>query len=255
MNILILGDVVGQGGCNIVRDKIPAFKKQNQIDITIANGENSAEGNGILPASAAHLFDSGVDIITTGNHALRRREVYDLLNAGEGIIRPVNFHRDAPGYGYYILDKLRYRLCIINLQGVIYMDNLENPFDAIDRVLAEIDTPNIIVDFHAEATSEKVAMGHYLNGRVSLMYGTHTHIQTADEKILSEGTGYITDIGMCGGYCSVLGVKSELAIKRLRTNLPTRFENEQENCFISGIIVQIDEKYGKTTKIHRVIIN
>jgi len=255
MRVLIIGDVVGQMGCDFIRQKLAKYKLENQIDVVIANGENSAEGNGILPHSANHLFDSGVNIITTGNHALRRREIYDMLNEQIGLIRPANFHSEAPGCGYYIYDTANFKLCVINLQGTVYMDNIQNPFECIDNLLKQIDTKNIIVDFHAEATSEKLAMGYYLDGRVSLVYGTHTHVQTADERILKNGTGYITDIGMCGGYESVLGVKPELVIKRLKTNLPVRFENAKDNCVLCGITVEIDKNLGKTTKIERIYLS
>lgn len=254
MKLLMLGDVVGQYGCDFLRQHLPACKKKYGVDIVIANGENSAEGNGVLPHSAQHLWDSGVDVITTGNHALRRREVYDLLDSDQPIIRPVNFHNEAPGSGVYYVDMLRYRLCVVNLQGVVYMDPIENPFEAIDRVLAQVDTPNIVVDFHAEATSEKLAMAFYLDGRISALVGTHTHVQTADERILPGGTGYITDLGMCGSFNSVLGVKPEQAIRRMRTNLPTRFENDKSPCILSGLFIEIDEKLGKTHRVERVNI-
>ena len=254
MRVLMLGDVVGQLGCDFVRAKLPGIKKLYQTDIVIINGENSAEGNGILPNSANHLFDSGADIITTGNHVLRRREIYDVLDSGAPIIRPANFHREAPGVGYHILDMLKYKLCVINLQGRVYMDYVENPFDCIDEILKKIDTKNIIIDFHAEATSEKLAMAFYLDGRISAIAGTHTHVQTADERILPKGTGYITDLGMCGVFNSALGVDPEKAIQRMRTNLPTRFENHKGDCIISGILLDIDEKTGKTNKIDRLNI-
>lgn len=251
IRILMIGDVVGQGGCDAVRAKLPAFKRAQKIDLVVANGENSAEGNGILPHSAEHLFDSGVDVITTGNHALRRREIYEYFDEGKSLVRPANFHREAPGVGYLTLDLLRYQLCVVNLQGVVYMEPLENPFDCIDRILREVKTPNILVDFHAEATSEKLALAYYLDGRVTAVVGTHTHVQTADEKVLPQGTGYITDLGMCGAEHSVLGVRPDLAIKRLRTHLPVRFENERENCILHGVVLEINEKTGKTNKIIR----
>ncbi|MEG1965948.1 MAG: TIGR00282 family metallophosphoesterase, partial [Oscillospiraceae bacterium] len=241
MKILFLGDVVGQGGCDAVQDKLSNFKHKNSIDYVIANGENSAEGNGILPSSANQLFSSGVDLITTGNHALRRREIYEIMDEDNSLIlRPNNFHKDAPGKGVVTIDFMRYKLCVINLQGCVYMENVENPFEHIDKILETVDTKNIIVDFHCEATSEKLAMGNYLRGRVSAVFGTHTHVQTADERIFPEGTAYITDVGMCGGYNSILGVKTELVIKRLKTNLPTRFETEKENCVLNAVIVEID---------------
>lgn len=255
MRVLFLGDVVGQGGCDKIADLLSDFKHKNAVDFCIANGENSAEGNGILPASANKLFNSGVDLITTGNHALRRREIYEILDEENSmILRPDNFHKEAPGRGVITLDFMRYKLCVINMQGVVYMENIENPFEHIDEILSKVETKNIIVDFHCEATSEKLAFGNYLRGRVSAVFGTHTHVQTADERIFPEGTAYITDAGMCGGYNSVLGVKTELAIKRLKTNLPVRFENEKENCVINGVMVEIDTNSGKATEIKRIFL-
>lgn len=254
MKVLAIGDVVGQAGCDMVRQHLYKIKSEHKIDLCIANGENSAEGNGILPSSASALFEAGVDVITTGNHGLRRREINDLLDQNIGVIRPANYHPTAHGFGYYIYDMLSYRVAIINLQGVVYMENLENPFECMDRLLSEIDATVKIVDFHAEATSEKLAMGYYLDSRVSLLFGTHTHVQTADEQIYPQGMGYITDLGMCGPSLSVLGVKPELAIRRLRTHLPTRFDNADGACQINGIVAEINEKTGKTTKIYRVSI-
>lgn len=246
MKVLFLGDVVGQAGCKYIREKLPDVKHKNSIDIVIANGENSAEGNGILPHSANHLLDSGIDVLTTGNHALRRKEIFDFLdNPEEPIIRPANFHCSAAGKGYYILDKMKYSLCIINLQGTVYMDTYKNPFECVDSILKKIDTPNIIVDFHAEATAEKLAMGHYLDGKVSAVLGTHTHVQTNDCRIFKKGTGYITDAGMCGGTESILGVKAEISIHKFRTNLPVRFENDKENIRCNGVLMEINEKTGK----------
>lgn len=253
MRVLFLGDVVGQAGCDFVRRHIPSFRHEKQVDIVVANGENSAEGNGILPYSADFLLDSGVDILTTGNHGLRRREIYDVMEQPHSqVIRPLNYHEAAPGRGCFLYDGLRFRLLVVNLQGIVYMDPHENPFAAIDRLLAETKETCILIDFHAEATAEKLAMAYYLDGRVSAVLGTHTHVQTADEKILPGGTGYITDAGMCGGYHSVLGVRPELAIRRLRTGLPVRFENEPDDPALYGVLLDIDGKTGKTLYIERV---
>ncbi len=254
MQILMIGDVVGQGGCAFVRQCMPALRRLYSPDLVIANGENSAEGNGILPSSADHLLDSGVDIITLGNHGLRRREIYSVLEESDQVIRPANFHPEAPGSGICVFDRPGMpRVAVINLNGTCYMDTAyENPFDCADRLLKKIDAKVIVVDFHAEATSEKLCMGFYLDGRVSAVVGTHTHIQTADERILPGGTGYITDMGMCGSFHSVLGVRPELAIKRFRTNLPTRFENDPGPCRLSGVLLEVDPKTGKTIQIQRI---
>ncbi len=255
MKLLFLGDIVGKGGCEAVKRLIPDFKFKNKIDVVIANGENSAEGNGILPSSADEILSSSVDLITTGNHVLRRREIYDMLDDENSLIlRPDNYHEDAPGRGVITLDFLKYKLCVINLLGNVYMDYVKNPFEHIDKILENVDTKNIILDFHCEATSEKLAMGHYLRGRVSAVFGTHTHVPTADERIFPEGTAYITDVGMCGGENSILGVKAENVLRRFRTNLPTRFESDKENCTINGVLVEINTDTGKAVSIERVLL-
>ena len=247
MNILVLGDVVSSAGCEFLRKKLPAFKKLKSIDLCIANGENSAEGNGITPQSAEYLFSSGVDFLTTGNHVYRRKEVYGLLDESEFIIRPCNFPASNPGKGTALIDMGRNAVGVINLMGTMFMESLENPFTAIDRALKELQgkTNIILVDFHAETTSEKQAMGFYLDGRVSAVFGTHTHVLTADARVLPEGTGYITDIGMCGVKNSVLGVDKDIIIRKFRTNMPERFDSAKGECMINGCIFTIDDKSGK----------
>lgn len=256
MKILAVGDVVGTFGCEFLRKKLPQLKKQKNIDICIVNGENSAQGNGILPQSANHLLDSGADLITTGNHSFRRFEIYDKFDEeGFPLIRPANFHRTAPGKGYYIIDKGFIQIAVINLIGVAYLENNENPFECIDRVLEEVKHCKIkILDFHAEATGEKRAMGFYLDGRISAMFGTHTHVQTADEQILPNGTGYITDLGMTGAVQSVLGVTPNLVIEKMKTNMPVRFENPDGECKMEGCIFEIDNKTGKTISVERISV-
>ncbi len=226
MLIFSIGDVVGSGGCGFLREHLPAFKKLKGVDLVIANGENAADGNGLTPAAADYLFSSGVDVVTTGNHAFRRKESYDAYEAEPFLLRPANFPSGAPGKGYCVVDKGRVQIGVVNLMGTVYLENLDCPFQAIDRILPQIpEAKVIIVDFHAEATAEKRAMGFYLDGRISALFGTHTHVQTADESILPEGTGYITDAGMTGPILSVLGVKPALAIEKMKSKLPVRFEN------------------------------
>ena len=256
MNILAIGDVVSTCGCDFLRKNLPALKRLHKIDVCIVNGENSAQGNGILPQSANHILDSGADVITTGNHALRRFEIYEKFDSDTfPLIRPANFYRTAPGKGYYFIDKGAVQIAVINLQGVVYMDNNENPFDCIDRILEEVKHCKIkILDFHAEATAEKRAMGFYLDGKISAMFGTHTHVPTADAQILPNGTGYITDLGMTGAIHSVLGIKPELAIEKTRTNLPVKFENTEGACKMEGCIFEIDNKTGKTLSVQQIII-
>lgn len=254
MKVFVIGDIVGAASCVFVSKILADFKKKHNIDLVIANGENCADGNGILPQNANLLFNNGVDIITTGNHALRRKEIYDMLDEDIGLIRPANFHKSSPGKGYYIFDTSKFKACVINLQGRIYMRQCDNPFDEIDAILKKTDCNIVIVDFHAEATSEKMAMGYYLDGKVSLVYGTHTHVQTADEKILPKGTGYISDVGMCGGYHSILGVNLDIAIQNVRSDIPTRFENVKESICLNGLMCTIDNKTGKTIDILRINI-
>ncbi len=254
MKLLALGDVVGEKGCEAVRRFLPEFRRKENIDFCIANGENSAEGNGITSHSAEHLLTSGVDFITGGNHSFRRNEVYNYLDESDRVIRPFNCHISNPGKGIGIADMGRYRIGIINLLGSAFMSGADNPFDAADRALAEIADCKIkIVDFHAEATGEKRALGFYLDGRVSALFGTHTHVQTADACILPEGTGYITDLGMCGPSKSVLGVESEVVIRFLKTSMPAKFISSSNEAGIQGCLFEIDEKTGKTLSVKTIL--
>ncbi len=248
MKILCIGDVVGKVGCDFLRSKLPSLKKVKGIDFVICNGENSSDGNGITPASARFLFDSGVDVITLGNHSFRRREAYDYLDENEFVIRPANYpDSTTPGRGYCIVDMGRTQVAVVNLIGNMYMESgLESPFDRIDKVLKKIDTKNIIVDFHAETTSEKAALAFYLDGRVSAFFGTHTHVQTSDAHVLPSGTGFITDVGMTGPLNSVLGVEPEIVINKFKTRMPVRFDLKRGECKMECVIFEIDEKVGKT---------
>ena len=216
MRILCIGDVVGSIGCEFLRNNLPTLKKVKGVDFVICNGENSADGNGLTPVSAKHLFDSGVDAITLGNHSFRRKEVYDCLDSNPFIVRPANFPENStPGKGIINVDTGRRIVSIINIMGNSYMDNnLNCAFECVDKMIKQAESKIIIVDFHAEATGEKRAMGYYLDGRVSAMFGTHTHVQTSDAQVLPKGTGYITDTGMTGTIHSVLGVKSEIIIAK-----------------------------------------
>ncbi len=250
MRILAIGDVVGTAGCEFLRSRLPKLKKTEQIDLVVANGENSANGNGITPESAKYIFSSGVDIITGGNHSFRRHEIFGMYDESPFLLRPANYpKRTTPGRGYTIYDMGRIRVGIINLLGCTYMESLENPFDEADRIIGELETKIIIVDFHAEATSEKLALGYYLDGRVSAIFGTHTHVQTADERIFGRGTGYITDVGMTGPDESVLGVEPTLAIRKFREKLPVRFETARGPCRMDCIIFDIDERSGMTMSL------
>ena len=252
--LLFIGDVVGRSGCDFLMDRLGGIKRQHGIDITIVNGENSAQGNGITKASADMLVQAGADIITTGNHAFRRREALGIFEE-EHIVRPANYPEGGcVGSGLRIIDMGSFRAAVINLMGTVYMDPLDNPFTKAEQLLEEIDTPNIFVDFHAEATSEKKAMGHFLAGRVTGVFGTHTHVQTADECILGGHTAYITDVGMVGPELSCLGVDTGPTVDMFRFRMPVRFQEAEGPCFLCGTVVEFDEKKGKSHKIERIII-
>ena len=256
MKILAIGDVVGSIGCEFLREQLPKIKKTFEIDLVIANGENSADGNGITPFSAEHLFKSGVDVITTGNHAFRRKEIYKKFYEEPHLIRPANFpSKNTPGSGICSIDMIKSKVFVINIMGTIFMESIDCPFKTIDNILKKIDNNSIIiVDFHAEATSEKRALGYYLDGKISAFFGTHTHVPTADECIFSNGTGYITDVGMTGVINSALGVKFDLVIKKLKTKMPVRFENESGKCKLDCIIFDINENTKKTKYIKRLTV-
>jgi len=251
LKILFIGDVVGQNSCEYLGSKLPKIKREHSIDLTIVNGENSADGNGITPFSANLLLNSGADIITTGNHCFRRREMNDMYEESSVIIRPANLG-ETYGNGWCIADMGSARVAVVNLMGMAYMDNCDNPFFCIDKILKEIDTPNIIVDFHAEATSEKKAMGYYLEGRVSAVLGTHTHVQTNDDEILGNHTGYITDVGMTGAKRSVLGVDKDVIISRLTTYYPQKHTYPDGDIMINGVVLEIDKKNGKCLSIEKI---
>ncbi|MCR5653643.1 MAG: TIGR00282 family metallophosphoesterase [Ruminococcus sp.] len=256
MKILCIGDVVGKIGCEYLRSKLPNLKKFYGIDMVICNGENSADGNGITPVSAKFLFDSGVDVITLGNHSFRRREVYDYLDNTPYIIRPANFPSGStPGVGMCVFDMGRISVTVINLMGTMFLESsLPSPFDIIDGILEKIESKITVIDFHAETTSEKLAMGYYLDGRVSAIFGTHTHVQTSDDRVLSGGTGYITDVGMTGPMNSVLGVKPDIVIEKFKTRMPVRFDIKQDECKLEAVIFDIDERTAKTKSAERLRI-
>ncbi|WP_028506267.1 TIGR00282 family metallophosphoesterase [Ruminococcus sp. FC2018] len=254
MRLLFVGDVVGESGCDFLYKNIYKIKKENSIDITVVNGENSAQGNGITPRSMDSLFSMGVDVITTGNHCFKRKESMDIYEHNESVIRPANFPAGAPGKGITVIDKVPYKIAVINLIGTMYLDSFDNPFNVIDDILKGIDTPNIIVDFHAEATSEKKAMGFYLQNKVTAVLGTHTHVQTSDECILGGHTAYITDVGMAGPENSVLGIDKDIIINKFKNKMPVRFIESTEKCFINAVVVDFNEKTGKANDIKRLVV-
>ena len=256
MNILCIGDVVGSVGCQFLRERLSGLKKLKAVDLVIANGENSADGNGITPAACKYLLDSGVDVLTGGNHSFRRKEAFDTYESCETLLRPANFPaKTTPGRGWCIIDMGRVQAAVFNLMGTAFMENLRDPFDTMEEFLAIPDLPKIrIVDFHAEATGEKRALGYFADGRISAIFGTHTHVPTADDCILPLGTGYISDVGMTGPKESVLGVKPELIIKKYREKLPVRFELAGSPCRMDCVLFTVDEKTGLCTAVERFSI-
>lgn len=254
MKVLMVGDVVGTSGLDFLRRKLPELKRSLSVDVCVVNGENAADGNGVTVVSSESIFTSGADVITTGNHAFRRREAYDYYDDTECLLRPLNY-RSAPGHGYCVLDMGRYKVGVINLLGTMYLDPLDNPFFAADEAIKQLSSCSVIlVDFHAETTSEKRALGFYLDGRVSAVVGTHTHVQTSDECILKGGTGYITDLGMTGPLDSVLGVVPEIVIEKFKYNMPARFDWKQGKCELGACLFEIDEKTGKTISVSRILV-
>ncbi|HAJ94904.1 MAG TPA: TIGR00282 family metallophosphoesterase [Actinobacteria bacterium] len=258
MKVLFLGDVIGKPGRNALRKKLDRLIRQNEADMVIANGENSSGGIGISIKTCKSLFEAGVDVVTTGNHIFKKREIYNFLDEEPNLLKPANYPPDTPGRGYnvYEIEKLGgLKVAVINLCGRVFIDNLDCPFRTVDRILEHIgeETPIIIVDIHAEVTSEKVAMGWFLNSRVSAVIGTHTHIQTADERILPGGiTAYITDAGMVGPRDSVIGVKKENIIEKFITCMPQKFTVSKNDVWINGVVIDIDEKSGKARDIKRI---
>ena len=253
MKVLCIGDVVGSVGCAHLQKALPRVKRELAVDICIVNGENSADGNGILPQSAAAIFAAGADVITGGNHTFRRREMYEELERNEFLLRPANLPDGTPGRGMTVVDRGRYQVAVINLQGTVYMESLACPFDTLDKLIAEVGNPRFcVVDFHAEATAEKKALAFYADGRISALFGTHTHVATADEQVLPQGTGFITDVGMTGPVLSCLGVKPELSIEKMRTKLPVRFAVADGECAMDGVLFTLDDKSGRTVDVQRI---
>ncbi len=253
MQVLCIGDVVGTHGCEYLKKTLPRLKRELKVDVCIVNGENAADGNGLMPQSVQALYDAGADVITGGNHTFRRREVFDLLERDECLLRPANYPAGAPGRGMTTVDRGRFRLTVINLLGTVYMDAMDNPFACLDALLSEAGDPRFcVVDFHAEATAEKKALAFYADGRISALFGTHTHVATADEQILPGGTGFITDVGMTGPRLSCIGVKPEASIERMRTKMPVRFVTADGPCGLDGVLFTLNDQTGHATAVRRV---
>lgn len=254
LNILFLGDIFGRTGREFVAEKLGSLKREYEIDFTVANGENASHGKGLSMKAADELYDSGIDFITMGNHTWSNSNIMHFIE-DYPIIRPANFHSDLPGRGYEVRETFKGKIGILNLQGRVYMEPADNPFSCALRCVEKLraQTPVIIVDFHAEATSEKIALATVLDGKVSAVIGTHTHVQTADEKILPKGTGFITDAGMCGPSDSIIGMNTALVTEKFIYNTPQRFEPAKGSPQLNGVVLTIEESTGKTTKIERVL--
>ncbi|HBX22484.1 MAG TPA: TIGR00282 family metallophosphoesterase [Desulfotomaculum sp.] len=255
MRILMIGDVVGRPGRRAVIENVPGLVRDERINLTIANGENAAGGNGITREVAGELFSAGVEVITMGNHVWNKKEIYNLIAKEDRIIRPCNYPPGAPGAGYGRYEtKSGIKVGVINLSGRVFMPDLDCPFRKADEVLPTLqDWSNIILlDFHAEATSEKIAMAYHLEGKISAVCGTHTHVQTADERVLPGGTAYITDVGMTGPLDSVIGVKKEAVLEKFITQMPRKFEVAAGPYQFNAVIIDIDTQTGMATNIKRI---
>jgi len=252
--LLVLGDVIGQSGCRAVVTALSGLIRSHNADIVIVNGENAADGFGITPEIAAGFFSAGASVITTGNHVWQKSEVFPYLDSEEHILRPANYPSGNPGHGSCVVEARGFKLGVINLQGRERMWSIECPFRKAKELVRKMrqQVQFIVIDFHAEATDEKEALGCHLDGDVALVYGTHTHVQTADERILSGGTAYITDIGASGPRDSIIGFVPEISVERMRTQMPLRNEVSNNPAIIHGILVTLDPETGKATGITRI---
>ena len=263
MNLLFIGDIFGSAGRKIVREHIGHVREAHAVDLVVINAENAAGGFGVTPQIADDLFELGADVLTTGNHVWDKRELIDYMNSapadsqqrGRRVLRPANLQRGLPGYGVFegtTASGVDY--AVIDLMGRVFMNGSNDPFEAVDTVLKTIKAKVVLVDFHAEATSEKVAMGWYLDGRVTAVLGTHTHIPTADQRVLPNGTAYQTDVGMSGPYDSVIGVEKEMVLKRFTTGMPGKFEAAKGNPKMCAALVSCDPSTGRASDIQRFLL-
>jgi metallophosphoesterase (TIGR00282 family) len=254
LRILFLGDIVGRPGRRAVHELLPSLKKTYEPKFTVANGENAAGGNGITRDVAGELFGAGIDVLTMGNHVWDNKDVYTFIDGEDRIVRPANYPPGTPGNGFTIARKAEHAIGIVNLSGRVFMPTLDCPLRPIDQIIPAITkkTPVVILDFHAEATSEKNAMGWYLDGRVTAVVGTHTHIQTADERIFPKKMAYITDVGMTGPWNAVLGVKVEQVLDKFINLRPVRFEVAAGPLVLSAVSLTVDENSGRAEEIQRI---
>ena len=255
MRILFIGDVVGKAGRQAIEGVLGRVIADHKIEFTVANGENAAGGMGITPAIAIEILDHGVDVLTSGNHIWAKKEIVPFLEEEFRILRPANYPPKVPGRGSGLFQSRDgQRLGVLNLEGRVFMKHLDCPFRVGEKEVERLrkETKIILVDFHAEATSEKMALGWFLYGKVSAVLGTHTHVQTSDERILDEGTAYITDVGMTGPLDSVIGIRKEIALERLLTQIPWKFDVAREGIELQGVVIDVDSETGKSEKIQRI---
>ena len=256
LNILFIGDIIGDPGLNIVQMYLPSLQKKYRADITIVNGENASDGKGCTEKEAKRLFDMGVNVITGGNHTWDKHQSQDYLKKDNRVIRPLNYPRGTFGNGYYMFDTPKGKIAVINLQGRAYMATIDCPFRTGEWIVGKIgsEVKAVFIDFHAEATAEKIALANFLDGKVSAIVGTHTHIQTSDERILPKGTAFITDCGMTGPYDSVIGMKTEAAINRFLYQTPQKYQTAMDNVHLTGVYVKVDADTGKALEIERIFL-
>jgi metallophosphoesterase (TIGR00282 family) len=262
VNILFVGDIFGSAGRHIVREHLPHVIETNAVDLLIINGENAAGGFGITPSLAEEIFDMGAHVITTGNHIWDKREIFEYMTVpadshdrGRRILRPANYAVGTPGFGFYQGElPSGQQYAVMNLQGRVFMSSCDDPFRKADELITQITAPVILLDIHAETTSEKVALGWYLDGRVTAVVGTHTHIPTADARVLPNGTAFITDVGMSGPYDSVIGVETELVLNRFLTGMPGKFEAAKGNPKMCAVLITCDGATGRSHSIQHLML-
>lgn len=263
MRILFVGDIFGRPGRTIARQRVPELVAEHGIDLVIANAENAAAGFGLTPPLAEELMDIGIQVLTTGNHIWDKKEIIEYLNSADNnpysparrVLRPANYPAGSPGHGLYEgRTAAGVPYAVLNLQGRVFMQNIDDPFQVADQLLNKVEAKVVLVDFHAEATSEKVALGWYLDGRATAVLGTHTHIPTADERLLPRGTAYQTDVGMTGPYDSIIGVEKELVLHRFLTSMPSRFEPAHGDVRLCAVVIECDETTGRASSIERLMI-
>ncbi len=254
---MFIGDVVGSPGRNALKEYLPKLKSKHRPDLTIVNGENAAGGKGITDKIYHEIKQCGADVITLGNHAWDKKEIFDFIDDVDDLVRPANFPEGIPGKGFLIKKVGNQKVAVVNAQGRVFMNDNDCPFRKLESIVNEVkkSTPIIFIDFHAEATSEKQAVSWFLDGQVSAVIGTHTHVQTADERILPKGTAYLSDVGMTGPYDGILGMEREVIVNRFLTNLPARFEVAKGRVQCNGVIINVNSKSGDAESIQRISIN